>query len=130
MVTGQAGARVVSGDVGARGVDSAGFGMLTFVYVCNRTRAGPVSIVGRFPGGPASNQALSGAASPAAAAAGMHSVALTSAFLLAVPFESWVAATHEVGGEVAALGIGHAPGGYCRVVTLVDVCNRARNWPY
>lgn len=55
---------------------------------------------------------------------------LTSALLFAVAFESGEAATQEVSGQVAALGVGHASGRHCRVVTLVDVCNRAANWPY
>lgn len=37
MVTGQAGARVVAGDVGAQGVQSAGLGMLALVDVCGHT---------------------------------------------------------------------------------------------
>ena len=145
MVTGQTGTRVVPGDVGADGVDAAGLGMRTFVYVCN---AKLVSMAADSQEGDSTRLAtrLDSVAHrqvhlqlrlqvhlqlhPQVHLQVRHALTLTSALLLAVALEAGQAATHEVGGEVAALGIGHAPGRHCRVVTLVDVCNRAANWPY
>lgn len=104
-IAGRTGARVVAGRVQAVGVRAARVGSFAFVDVC-------VAACGD--GSERLANSVSGA--------GFSAVLLTGAIFFTVALESGVTLAHEMRGQVAAFGVGHASGGNGGILAFVNVC--------